>query len=130
MVKTLFFIATFFSLSSLDFQTKVDYALPTNSQFTTKAADACALSAPSTFTGTRTSSTTASLQWSAVSSAIAYKLTVYELDPSTLFSNTVEYGTSTTLSSLQSWKSYRFYLSSICSAYTVSEFIIIIDITE
>ncbi|HNL38024.1 MAG TPA: hypothetical protein PKL15_08670 [Saprospiraceae bacterium] len=91
----------------------------------------CNLAAPSTFTTDRTSSNTADLTWSSVSGAIAYRLLVYEIGtPNTLVGDTIEYGTSKTLNYLQSGKSYRCYLSSVCPDNSVSSFIIIVDIIE
>ncbi len=93
--------------------------------------ESCSLAAPSTFTADRTSGTTADLAWSSVSGAVAYHLLVYEIgSPNTLVGDTIEYGTSKTLTYLQSGKRYRCYLSSICSDNSVSEFIIIVDIIE
>jgi hypothetical protein len=63
-----------------------------------------------------------------VNGATAYKLKVYVLGTSTLFSETTEYGTSTILTGLQPGVSYRCELASICSDQTVSGFIIVVDI--
>jgi hypothetical protein len=88
----------------------------------------CILPASASFEGRRTSSTTASLDWSAVSGAAAYKLKVYVLGTSTLFSETTEGGLSKTLSGLQAGVSYRCELAAICSDQTVSGFIIVVDV--
>lgn len=95
-----------------------------------KILSSCMLPAPSTFTGTRTSGTTADLSWSSVAGASAYRLYVWEVSGSTtiLISNTVETGTSKTLTNLESGKDYRCGLSSICSDGVTSDYVIIIDI--
>lgn len=90
----------------------------------------CALPAPGTFSGQKTGNSTAFLEWSTVSGAVAYRLMVYNEDTHTLVSNTVEYGTSKNLSSLVSGTTYHCVLASICSEGTTSDFIIVIDILD
>lgn len=90
----------------------------------------CALPAPGTFSGQKTGNSTAFLEWSTVSDAMAYRLMVYNEDTHTLISNTVEYGTSKNLSSLVSGTTYRCVLASICQEGATSDFIIVIDILD
>ncbi len=90
----------------------------------------CALPAPGTFSGQKTGNSTAFLEWSTVSGAVAYRLMVYNEDTHTLVSNTVEYGTSKNLSSLVSGTTYRCVLASICQEGATSDFIIVIDILD
>ena len=65
-----------------------------------------------------------------MSGAIGYHLKVYELDSQTLFSETHEGGLSKRLSGLQGNTTYRCELSSVCTGYEASSFIIIIDIID
>ena len=89
----------------------------------------CALPAPSTFDGERTSGTTASLSWSTVPSAAGYRLIVRNLATGEVVSDTIEYGTSKSLSGLDPGTSYRCLLASACSPSETSDFIIA-DILE
>ena len=87
----------------------------------------CALPAPSTFDGERTSGTTATVFWSTIPNAAGYRLIVRNLSTSEVVSDTIEYGTSKSLSGLQSGTSYSCVLASVCPDGFTSSFIIIID---
>ena len=90
----------------------------------------CDLPAPSSFNAERTGSSTASLDWSSVSAAISYHLLVYDLSNQTLISSTVEYGTSKSLTGLNSGVIYRCVIASMCSGASTSSFIIAEDILD
>ncbi|MEQ1744362.1 MAG: hypothetical protein ABMA02_02970 [Saprospiraceae bacterium] len=89
----------------------------------------CQLPAPSWFDAERTGGgTTASLSWASVQGAESYSLKVYDLSTLALVSTSVVQGTSTSVTGLDVNKSYRCVLASMCSAGSVSEFVIVIDI--
>jgi len=90
----------------------------------------CALPAPSSLSAIRTGSTTASVEWSAVSGAVSYSLKVYDLNTLVLVSSTVEQGSSTTVSGLEPGKNYRAVLAAMCSGGSISEFVIVEDIVD
>ncbi len=90
----------------------------------------CVLPASSSLTTDRTGSTTASLEWLAVTGAVSYSLKVYELNTNVLVSNTVEQSTSTTVSGLDPGKNYRAVLAAMCSGGNISEFVIVEGIVD
>jgi len=90
----------------------------------------CSLPAPATLDADRTSGTTAYAAWSAVSGAESYSLKVYEQGTLVLVSSTVVGGTSATVGGLDAGKSYQAVLASMCSAGSVSEFVIVEDIAD
>lgn len=90
----------------------------------------CTLPAPATLSADRTGSTTAYLEWSSVSGAESYSLKVYDLSTLVLVSSTVVGGTSTTVGGLDAEKSYRVVLASMCSAGSISEFVIVEEIAD
>lgn len=99
--------------------------LPTNAEFLT-----CSLPAPGTFYANRVSTNSVDLSWSPVSGAIAYKITVYELDGGTpvYLTESEAGGTSRTQSGVPSGVGYRFTVAAICSGNSTSDFIITNDI--
>lgn len=113
------------------FTNNLTVASPANNQLENGAVSlSCALPAPSTFDGDRTSGTTASLSWSTVPNAAAYRLIVRNLSTGEVVSDTIEYGTSKSLSGLQTGTSYRCVLASICQGGSTSDFVIIVDILD
>lgn len=88
----------------------------------------CSLPAPTTFDGVRTSGTTASISWAAVTGASAYRLKVYNLNTSELVYDDTEYGTAKNLSGLDPGSTYRCMLASVCAGGAISEFVIVVDV--
>lgn len=102
--------------------------LPANHLSSTVAV--CDLPAPSGFTAERTSGTTATLSWNAVSGAASYRLTVVDNSSQAVVSNTVEYATAKNLTGLTPGATYRCTLASNCPEGGTSGFVIIIDILD
>lgn len=106
-------------------------AAPTNVQPANEAGSLnCTLPAPDSFNGERTSGTTAALSWSTVPNAVAYRLIVKDLDTDEVIVNSLEYGTSRSLSGLDPGTSYRCILASVCLGGTTSDYIVITDVLE
>jgi hypothetical protein len=90
--------------------------------------ESCQLPAPAEFTATSTGSTSIALNWSAVSGAEAYRLTVYDLSSMAIVISRVEHGTGASIYGLPSGVAYRCVLSSVCTSGTTSSFIITSDV--
>lgn len=90
----------------------------------------CTLPAPSSLSAVRTGSTTASVEWSAVTGAVSYSLKVYDQNTNALVSSTVVSGTGATVSGLESGRTYRVEMASMCSAGSISEFVIVDDVAD
>lgn len=88
----------------------------------------CELPAPGGFTAERTSGATATLAWNAVSGAASYRLTIVDNASQAVVFNTVEYGTSKSLTGLTPGATYRCILAANCPDGGTSGFVVIIDI--
>ena len=98
--------------------------LSTDTSFTS-----CNLPAPSTFQASRISGNAIALNWSPVSGASAYKLSVYEVtnDGYRFISQSEESGLGKVQGGLQGGKTYHFTLAAMCGANAASDFIITSD---
>ena len=90
----------------------------------------CQLPAPATFQATRTSGTTAALEWAVVQGAASYQVAVYDLGSLELVHNSTVTGTSTSLNGLETGKTYRYLLAANCSNGEASSAFIIDDIID
>ena len=88
----------------------------------------CNLAAPASFSAQSTGINSVLLNWSTVSGAVAYRLTIYEGSTNNPYSTSTEYGTSKALSGLTIGETYRCVLASVCPDGSTSDFIIVVEV--